>query len=312
MVRLIVSVSVLIGLIGCNQAGPTKVVFTYGSSDLSSFSEDYPLALWPAPMSASRQCPAVTSVTNVRSGLPGPASAPAGVSFLSDWSTHPTSGGFSGVSAMDTCHIQVDPTFQTWHGKPSVRFEVNPGDDPLSAGDERSEVLKLQDSDGTDFAESETQFYAMSYYFPFNWDGTFLQGNSNSWSSVMELDGWSSLQVGRRTPAGPQTIFFVTASGMHNLGIITNGNWIDLVLEVNWSTGQFAVYRRNQGQTKFSVAVTAADPAAIGITGAYFRQGIYRGPDVNGRTDILWVGPTSRATSFAAAEQAAFGTNSGY
>jgi hypothetical protein len=41
----------------------------------------------------------------------------------------------------------------------------------------------------------------------------------------------------------------------------------------------------------------------------YWKQGLYRG-GVN-RTDVLWMGPTARATSFEAAEMAAFGTASG-
>ena len=44
----------------------------------------------------------------------------------------------------------------------------------------------------------------------------------------------------------------------------------------------------------------------------YFKQGLYRGPDVNGRTDVLWVGPTSRGPTFAAVEQASFGTSDGF
>jgi hypothetical protein len=41
------------------------------------------------------------------------------------------------------------------------------------------------------------------------------------------------------------------------------------------------------------------------------KQGHYRGGNVNGRTDVLWVGPTARGDTFSAVEQAAFGTNVG-
>lgn len=312
MGRLIVSVSIVFATIGCNQAGPTRVELSSGLNDLSSES-DGELNLWPAPTNILRKCAPAGAITNERYNLFGPSAFPSGVSFLSDWSLNPTSGGYSGIQAMDACRIQPDPTFQTWHGKPTVRFEVNRGDDPLaSSGTERSEVLQLQNDLGGDLIESGTQFYAMSYYFPINWDGTFLQGNANSWSSVMQLYGWSSLQAGRRTPAGPQKLFFVTGAGMHDLGVITKGNWIDLILQMNWSSGQYSVYRRNQGQSKFTSAVTATDAAAAGKSGVYFKQGIYRGPDVNSRTDILWTGPTARAGNFSAAEQAAFGTNNGF
>jgi hypothetical protein len=43
----------------------------------------------------------------------------------------------------------------------------------------------------------------------------------------------------------------------------------------------------------------------------YFKQGLYRGGSVNGRTDVFWAGPTARGSTFSAVEQAAFGTNVG-
>jgi hypothetical protein len=311
--RLIVSVSFAATVVGCGQNVPTKVIVdSSGQADLSS-EQPFNYPSHPVPTKTSRLCPVANAVVNERYNLPGPAAIPAGASFLSDWAAQPTSGGYSGIQAMDTCRVQPDSTFQTWHGKPTVRFEVNPGDDPLvSSGTERAEMLQLQDAAGGDLIESGIQYYAMSYYFPHNWDGTFLQGNANSWSAVMQLYGWSSLQAGRRSGGISQTLYFVTGLGTHNLGAIHLGSWVDLVIKVNWSTGQFSVYRRNQDQIKFSTAVSATDPSAAGLAGVYFKQGLYRGPDVNGRTDILWTGPTARAGTFLAAEQAAFGTNNGF
>jgi hypothetical protein len=46
-------------------------------------------------------------------------------------------------------------------------------------------------------------------------------------------------------------------------------------------------------------------------TGVYPKQGLNRGVYGNGRTDVFWVGPTARGASFAAAEQAALGTDDG-
>jgi hypothetical protein len=50
-----------------------------------------------------------------------------------------------------------------------------------------------------------------------------------------------------------------------------------------------------------------AAPAA----GTYMKQGLYRGGTVDGRSDVHWVGPTVRGSTFAAVEQAAFGTSAG-
>jgi len=85
---------------------------------------------------------------------------------------------------------------------------------------------------------------------------------------------------------------------------------MDLVIQVNWSSAAIAIWRRNEGLTSFTQVVTgtatSAAPSAV-----YVKQGLYRGANVNGRTDVLWVGPTARGSSFSAVEQAAFGTNGG-
>jgi len=67
---------------------------------------------------------------------------------------------------------------------------------------------------------------------------------------------------------------------------------VDLVLFIDWTSGRTEVYRRNQGETKFAKVASFDDPAAAKpTTVTTFKQGLYRGPDVNGRTDVLWMGP---------------------
>jgi hypothetical protein len=85
---------------------------------------------------------------------------------------------------------------------------------------------------------------------------------------------------------------------------------MDLVLEIDWGTAAFSIWRRNEGQTSFTQVVNTTDASAP-PSGIYMKQGLYRGGAVNGRTDVYWVGPTVRGSSFAAVEQAAFGTNVG-
>ena len=61
--------------------------------------------------------------------------------------------------------------------------------------------------------------------------------------------------------------------------------------------------------SSFTQVVAATFPAPP--NGTYMKQGLYRGGNVNGRTDVLWVGPTARGSTFSAVERAAFNTNVG-
>lgn len=246
-----------------------------------------------------------------------------GVSFLSNWSAEPLAGGFQGIQAVDPCRYQLDPKFSTWHGKPATRIEVNPGDDPLNLGTERAEALSMQTSAGAEIIESApsgTQYFAFSWYFPTNWDATFLKGDGDSWSFITQFHGSSDvaggLAIGRRTTTDKQHLWYDLGStgeaAFSDGGEITLGQWIDLVMEVDFKAGHLTMYRRNQGQTKFASVIDVAYPDAASVAGIYFKQGLYRGPDVNGRTDVFWIGQTARGTSFASVESATFGTSDGF
>ena len=271
---------------------------------------------------------------------------PAGVTALTDWAQHPAHGGWNGAQQMDDCRYQADPGgFTTWHGKPSARLEVNPGDDPLALGEnsERTECLNEQDGSGTVWSEgpsSGTVYYATSYYFSTSWAATFYPysvfeaggtswpgnvstdcgsaGNlCNSWSLVLQFHGpgggspWAVLAAGSPGPGQPQKMWLTGSMDVQfsDGGAITPGAWVDVVLEVAWASGGITVWRRNQGQTAFAQVVATTFPVAP--AGTYMKQGLYRGGNVDGRTDVLWVGPTARGGTFAAVEQAAFGTSVG-
>ncbi len=240
----------------------------------------------------------------------------AGVSFLTDWAANPASGGWKRTQIIDACRYHADGF--TWHGKAGARVEVDPGDDPLSlgAGSERAEVLAMQDEHGTDISESTASgdvYYATSYFFPAVWDGTFLKGNSNSWSFVMQLYPWAGLAAGRRGPGQPQ-VYFLIAGGVEldfaSGGSILLGKWTDFVVLVRWSIGHVTLWRRDEGAAAFVKEVEGSGGAVSGSP-IYAKQGLYRGGDVTGRTDVLWIGPTARGATFTAVEQAAFGTNAG-
>ena len=217
--------------------------------------------------------------------------------------------------------------FLTWHGKSAVRVEVQPKDDPLAlkANSERAEMLMMQDKNGSPIKENRTsgvQYYATSYYFPTTWHGEQLPWSAlapvdcskgdpnkcNSWSFVMQFYPWGGLSAAATSVRGPERYAF-NGSMFTDGGLIALGKWTDLVFRVDWQTGAYTVWRRDQGRTTFAQVLTGIKPVTDDV---YIKQGLYRGGNVNGRTDVLWIGPTARGDTFSAVEQQAFGTNSGH
>ncbi|HMD67294.1 MAG TPA: hypothetical protein VKF42_00350 [Chitinivibrionales bacterium] len=269
-----------------------------------------------ATPNVSAICPAVPAGDHEQYHLPAITHPAAGLSSEINWLQIPATGGWYGAQVMDSCRIHADG-FTTWHGKAAARIEVQPNDDPLDlgVGSERAEMAFLQDSTGkqiTETSASGTVYYATSYYFPATWDGTFIRGNSNSWSFVWQFYGWQGLAAGRgyaADPAAQKYWFGGINESFSDGGNIAKGLWTDFVFMVDWSTGHLNVWRRNEGETAFNPVLDAGGPSVTGSI--YVKQGLYRGGDVNGRTDVLWVGPTARGSAFAAVEMAAFGTNVG-
>ncbi len=121
------------------------------------------------------------------------------------------------------------------------------------------------------------------------------------------------LGAGRHGPGQPQVYWFDAGSRhlFSDGGLIALGKWTDFVLSIDWGKGNVQLYRRDEGQKNFSQVVKFVDPTILPAASTYFKQGLYRGASVNGRSDILWIGPVARGTSFAAVEAAAFDTNNG-
>jgi hypothetical protein len=310
-----------------------------GASDASSRVVD---AALPTGENGSI-CPAVPAGDTETYGLPPTTNLPSGVTAMTSWTQNPGSGGWNGRQVKDACRYEADPGgFVTSHGMLSARVEVDPGDDPLDLGEntERAEMLDLQDATGMPIAESSasgTQYYATSYYFPTTWGATFYpwsafeasgstwpagstsdcsSGNGNecnSWSFVMQLYPWAALAAASAAPGQPQTMWLSAGSQTFQFsdgGQLALGQWMDIVIQVDWTSGAIGVWRRNEGQASFTQVVNGTTGSAP-PSGVYSKQGIYRGGNVNGRTDVYWVGPTARGSTFAAVELAAFGTNSG-
>ena len=267
------------------------------------------------------------------------------VSFNGDWDRDPAQGGWADIQVVDPAKLQKDPNTPTWHNRGAARVQVDFGDDPLNLGEgtERAEVLAMQDSAGKQMHESEgsgTQYYAISYKFPADWAGTEIAGDGTSWSIVFQLHGPDklgyspafALNAAKTTNAGLQKYSVATNGGDRQTGccgpsydfsdggLISLGQWTDFIIMMSFAstpTGHITIWRRDEGQAGFAQVVDVGNVATLqynsqidSTVGAhYWKQGLYRG-GVN-RTDVLWMGPTVRATSFEAAEMAAFGTASG-
>jgi Polysaccharide lyase len=279
----------------------------------------------PVTPISSKQCRAASAGRRELYGLPPPASLSDGVSFVTDWDQVRT-GGWYGQQSVDSCRIRPDG-FLTWHGKAAVRVEVQPHDDPLgaNANSERAEMLMMQDANGRAIEESKhsgVQFYATSYYFPATWHGEQLpwsafgskdcsadQNRCNSWSFVWQFYPWGGLSAAQRVANGPQLYVF-NNSYFANNGSITPGKWTDFVFMVDWNEGAYTIWRRDEGQRTFTQVLNGITPMRLGRN-IYVKQGLYRGGNVDDRTDVLWIGPTARDSTFAAVERQAFGTDDG-
>lgn len=278
------------------------------------------------PPNASKVCPPVRPGVHERYRLPTTTKLPDGISFATDWTRNPT-GGWAGAQVMDPCRIQPDG-FRTWHGKQAVRVEVQPGDDPLGlkANSDRAEMLTMQDVGRIPIMEnarSGVQFYATSYYFPPTWRGQQLpwsafapadcaagdKNRCNSWSFVWQFYPIGGLSAAQTTVDGPQHYGFMGAQ-FPDGGLIAIGKWTDFVFRIDWAAGNYTVWRRDEGELAFTRTLIGKANVSPG-RGIYVKQGLYRGGNVDGRTDVLWIGPTARGSSFAAVEQQAFGTSNG-
>ena len=282
------------------------------------------------------------SGTDAAAGAPGIVGV---VSFNGDWDRDPAQGGWADIQVVDPAKLQKDPNTPTWHNRGAARVQVDFGDDPLNLGEgtERAEVLAMQDSAGKQIPEGEgsgTQYYAISYKFPADWAGTEIAGDGTSWSIVFQLHGPDklgyspafALNAAKTTNAGLQKYSVATNGGDRQTGccgpsydfsdggLISLGQWTDFIIMMSFAstpTGHITIWRRDEGQAGFAQVVDVGNVATLqynsqidSTVGAhYWKQGLYRG-GVN-RTDVLWMGPTVRATSFEAAEMAAFGTASG-
>lgn len=231
-----------------------------------------------------------------------------------------------------------------------MRITVKPGDlGPWKSG-ERAEVAGLKDAQGHYTFETEasgTQYYAFSIYIPKSWTKPEIDPRCKCrWGTPLQLHGPDKFGA---SPTLSISLVDKYALGLNagNLdelgkyhgkpiefsdgGQISYDAWDDFMIKITYSrsnNGAITVWRRTAGAKKFKKVADVENVATLqsmpsveatpefrdarpsGGTREYWKQGFYRStsPDFN---TVLYETGLVRASSFAAAEQAAFSTHDG-
>ena len=136
-------------------------------------------------------------------------------------------------------------------------------------------MLTLQNGSGAVGEGTGTAYYATSYFFPTTWDGTFLRGDANGWSVVLQLYPLGGLSAGRHDVGAPQIYGFASFT-FSDGGALALGKWTDFVFMIDWSTGHIVWWRRDEGQSAFVKVVDGTDATFVGKTSTYVKQGLCR------------------------------------
>jgi hypothetical protein len=225
----------------------------------------------------------------------------------------------------------------THHRKKAAFVDVRPGDNPLSCcvGSERAELLHTRSEAGPVFyetPESGTQYFAVSYKFPTDFNASAHIAR-HPWQIILQLHGLDALQA---SPAFALDVkhgrFVVRTNGGDLVGgnrfvqrelfdsSLNLGYWTDLVIRIKFAaddSGSVTVWRRNQTETRFREVLDLDGIPTLQYNSGlnirpdrhYWKQGMYR--SAMSVRNTFWMGPMARATTFSAAERAAFNTKSG-
>jgi hypothetical protein len=264
------------------------------------------------------------------------AAVPSGVSFLSDFGADSRQGKWGYLQVMSLDRLTASGT--TEHRKAAARVDVRPGDNPMSCcvGTERAEVAHMKSVDSGllfyETTDSGTQYFAVSYKFPADFQ-SYSPGTWRAMQIVLQLHGADALAA---SPAFALDVTNSRFAVITNGGDLVDGNhltvheffdsslnlgyWTDLMIRIKFAadaTGSITIWRRNETETRFRQVLNVDRIPTLQYNSArknvqsrhYWKQGLYRSAGAVRNT--FWMGPMARATSFAAAERAAFNTKSG-
>lgn len=219
-----------------------------------------------------------------------------------------------------------------------ARFEVRPGDHTKLSGD-RAELVHMW-INGTRFPvtpASGHEFYGISVKVAPDWQapGGDMRMPQFKWGIFMQLHSPDIF-------AAPPAIALEATSDFHlgmcsgdllkggtrngnkdaidipfSNGALNRGHWVQFVIDVTWALdhrGAIAIYRRDEGQTAFAKVLDLPNTPTLqwkygidsGNTDHYWAVGFYRSRNAD-LTNVLWLGPIVRGTTFDEVAKTAFG-----
>jgi Polysaccharide lyase len=216
-----------------------------------------------------------------------------------------------------------------------LKVQVLPGDNCGSSG-ERAEVFSMLNPAGAPYPVTIAnghEVYGVAVKVDPNWQPPLHDAtHKNTWGIFMQLHSPNAFASSPAIAFNADTAFHLQVLGGDLIGsngerrsvtpvaftngALQQGHWVQFILDVVWAyddTGSVTVYRKDEGDTKFSPVLTLSglptlqfdsqipnsqntDPS-VGTTYLhYWRAGFYRN-DSPGVTSNLWLGPVIRGTS---------------
>jgi hypothetical protein len=254
----------------------------------------------------------VVTVSNTQTPPPPPPPPVGTLTFSSDWDDGQILGfgnqNWKGMQAVGQVTVGNTDRYRLLRdggarqGNYYARVEVRPGDDPLNLGKhtERSEVLRMQNADGTDIRESVTSGtvqYAFSVKFDPSWQAPVFAPSLGGWAIFLQLHGpsWSQNTNWAFDANGADSIRFAVRTGDLNavvsrleyfpIGSLNKGKWIDFIYTVKYAednTGSYLVQRRDEGQTSFTTVLNLQNRPTLQYVADhrgeehYMKMGLYR------------------------------------
>ena len=280
---------------------------------------------------------AIVDITWMQSGIPGDVYYVSCLGGFEDGLTQ--LNGFVDATQVQEAGRLSRVTSPVRRGSFACRVECRPGD--IAANGERAEFHSIQDGEGNVLNEevvSGTQYLAWSTYFPADWvDATGTPQYQILWQlkSPDRLNHSPALTFLANLATRGGFYFEVESGSMDDQGsgdyywgrlTPTNqsyelGHWVDWVAKITFAktyTGEFTVWRRDEGETDFTQVGSLANiptlqyhkSEGIGFEALhYWKAGIYRYKDAIPQTDVIaiyYFDGFTRGNNFDAVVAAAF------
>lgn len=186
------------------------------------------------------------------------------------------------------------------------------------------------------------EFYGLAIKLPPDWQSpTQKNGELPSWGIFLQLHGPASFHAPPSISLNVDDAFHIEMCGGDVLeggtrenakpaqsypftnGDLMRGHWVQFLMDVVWSygnDGHLAIYRRDEGEKTFTKILELNNTPTLQYSYGtpkseaphHWKTGFYRSPTAGtplaGMTNIIWLGPFVRGTSFDEVAQTAFGS----